>query len=110
MTIGRVDAYSNNYRIRGDNAWVFNHRRDDNQPYQKEHDILINHIRQGRPINNLRYTAESTLTAIMGRMSAYTGRAITWQDALNSTETLVPTNLSWDMSLPVPPVAMPGTR
>jgi myo-inositol 2-dehydrogenase / D-chiro-inositol 1-dehydrogenase len=103
-------ADPNSYRIRGENAWVFNHRRDDNNPYQKEHDILIDCIRQGRPINNLRYTAESTLTAIMGRMSAYTGRAVTWQQALESTETLMPQNLAWEMSLPVAPVAMPGAR
>jgi predicted dehydrogenase len=100
----------NNYRIRGDRAWTFNARRDDNQPYQKEHDILIDCIRQGRRINNLRYVAESTMTAIMGRMSAYTGRAMTWNEALASNETLMPQNLTMDMTLAVAPVAMPGTR
>jgi len=100
---------NNNYRIRGERPWLFN-RRDDNEPYQKEHDILINTIRQGRQINNLRYTAESTMTAIMGRMSTYTGRALTWQEALASNETLLPPNLTMDTPLSVPPVAMPGTR
>ena len=52
--------------------------------------------------------AESTLTAIMGRMSAYTGKAVTWEQALNSKEDTFPENLTWDMSLPVPPVPHPG--
>ena len=52
--------------------------------------------------------AESTLTAIMGRMSAYTGKAVMWDQALKSKEDLMPAGLSWDMSLPVPPVAVPG--
>ena len=51
--------------------------------------------------------AESTLTAIMGRMSAYTGKAVTWEQALNSQDELVPAQLAWG-PLPVPPVAVPG--
>jgi myo-inositol 2-dehydrogenase / D-chiro-inositol 1-dehydrogenase len=98
----------NNYRIRGENAWNFN-RQGDNEPYQREHEVLLSCIREGRKINNLRYVAESTLTAIMGRMSAYTGQVVTWDQALNSTESLMPANLAWDMTLPVPPVA-PGRR
>ena len=52
--------------------------------------------------------AESTLTAIMGRMSAYTGKASTWDKALNSKHNTMPEHLAWDMSLPVPPAAIPG--
>ena len=53
--------------------------------------------------------AESTLTAIMGRMSAYTGQSVTWEQALNSKEALVkPSNaLAWG-PMPVPAVAEPG--
>jgi predicted dehydrogenase len=100
---------SSNYRITGENAWSYP-RRNDPDPYQKEHDTLITCIRENKPINNLKYVAESTLTAIMGRMSAYTGQAVTWEQALNSTQSLMPQNLSWDMTLPVPPVAVPPGR
>jgi predicted dehydrogenase len=100
-------ADPNNYRIRGENEWSFNRQRD-NDPYQKEHDYLQHCIRTGRRVNDLRMVAESTLTAIMGRMSAYTGRAVTWQEALNSTQNLMPANVAWDMTLPVPAVAIPG--
>ena len=50
------------------------------------------------------------MTAIMGRMSTYTGRAITWQQALESRDVLMPQNLALNMSLPMPPVPMPGSR
>jgi predicted dehydrogenase len=100
-------ASPNFYRITGEVPWTF-HRQNDNRPYEHEHVELLASIRGGRPINDLRTVAESTLTAIMGRTAAYTGQAVTWQDALNSTETLMPANLHWGMSLAVPPVPMPG--
>jgi predicted dehydrogenase len=93
--------------ITGERPWSFRGR--DNDPYQQEHVALIESIRAGRPINDLRQVAHSTLTAIMGRMSAYTGRAITWEQAMNAEGSLMPSGLAWDMRLPVPPVAIPGT-
>ena len=48
------------------------------------------------------------MTAIMARMAAYTGKEITWEMALNSKEDLFPKNMTWDMKLPVAPVAKPG--
>ena len=52
--------------------------------------------------------AHSTLLAVMGRMAAYTGQAVTWEEALNSQENLLPPKLAWDAAISVPPVAMPG--
>jgi hypothetical protein len=46
--------------------------------------------------------------AIMGRMAAYTGKEISWTEAMNCEEQLVPENLTWDMELPIRPMAMPG--
>ena len=45
----------------------------------------------------------------MGRMSAYTGKSVTWDQALNSQQSLMPDRLTWDMQLPVPAVSVPGT-
>ena len=50
-------------------------------------------IRAGRPINDGKRMAETTLMAMMGRMAAYTGQRITWQQALQSEQELVPENL-----------------
>jgi hypothetical protein len=41
-------------------------------------------------------------------MSAYTGKEVTWEQALNSKENIVPVNLAFG-SMPTPPVPMPGT-
>jgi predicted dehydrogenase len=98
---------SGGYRITGERAWSFP-RNHDNQPYVQEHVALVQSIRNGQPINDLKNVTESTLTAIMGRMSAYTGRAVTWEQALQSQQNLLPERLDWQMNLPVPPVAVPG--
>jgi len=79
----------------------------DNLPYVQEHTDLIGAIRAGKPYNELQTVAESTLTAILGRMAAYTGQAVTWEEALNSAETLMPAKLEWG-DLAVAPVAIPG--
>jgi predicted dehydrogenase len=94
-------------RIEGERAWRFP-RQQENEPYQQEHIALIQSIRNARPINDLKNVAEATLTASLGRMTAYTGRAVTWQQALESQQDLMPANLAFDMRLPVSPVAVPG--
>jgi predicted dehydrogenase len=77
--------------------------------YVQEHTDLIASIRKGEPINELKNVAESTLTAIIGRMSAYSGQPVTWDWALkDSKEDLMPKSLSWEMALKMPPVAIPG--
>jgi hypothetical protein len=73
----------------------------------QEHTDLIESIRNGKPLNELRTVAESTLTAIMGRMSAYTGKVVTWEQALESKEQLMPPSLTLG-PLPTPAVAVPG--
>ena len=90
----------------GPKAWKFT--GEENKPYIQEHTNLIESIRGGKPINELKNIAESTLTGIMGRMAAYTGKLVTWEQAMNSEENLMPANLNWNGPLPVPPVAMPG--
>ena len=96
---------SGKYSITGPKAWTFN--GEDNRPYVQEHTDFIAAIRAGKPYNELKTVAESTLTAIMGRMSAYTGKIVTWEQALNSKEELMPPNLTLG-PLPTPPVAVPG--
>ncbi len=81
--------------------------RGERDPYQQEHIDLIDSIRSGNPLNELRTVAESTLTAIMGRMSAYTGKTVTWEQALNSTLDLTPPEMKMG-PYPCPPVAVPG--
>ncbi|HEX5176122.1 MAG TPA: Gfo/Idh/MocA family oxidoreductase [Chthoniobacteraceae bacterium] len=77
--------------------------------YQTEHDEFFASLREGKPLNFAEKLAHSTMVAIMGRMSAYTGQTITWEDAINSKEDLRPKEkLEWNMKLETPPVPIPG--
>ena len=77
-------------------------------PYEQEHADLIASIRAGKPLNHGRRIAESSLTAIMGRMSAYTGKELKWDWVLKASQLdLTPPHYEM-MDLPVEPVAIPG--
>jgi predicted dehydrogenase len=82
--------------------------RKEVNPYVQEHIDLLESITTSKPINELKQVAESTLTAIMGRMSAFTGKAVTWDQALNSKLNTFPDKLEWG-SMPPASVAKPGT-
>jgi len=70
---------------------------------------MINGIRSGKPLNHGRRIAESSLTAIMGRMSAYTGLEVKWDWVLNESKLdLSPPSYEFG-DLPVRPVPVPGT-
>jgi predicted dehydrogenase len=90
----------------GDTNWRYSGPTND--MYQTEHNEFFASIRKGQPINDGRWMTHSCLMAIMGRMAAYTGQEITWEQALESKEELVPDNLRWDMKLEVSPLAKPG--
>jgi predicted dehydrogenase len=97
---------SGGYRLNGKSAL----QGPDNSPYVQEHTDLIESVRSGKPLNELKRVAESTMTAILGRMTTYTGKAIKWEEALASQEQLMPEpdKLNWDTKLPEWTVAIPG--
>jgi myo-inositol 2-dehydrogenase/D-chiro-inositol 1-dehydrogenase len=76
--------------------------------YQTEHDELFASIRAGRPINDGTRMAHTTLMAVMGRMAAYTGKEVTWEQAFSSQQSLVPEKLDWNTKIDQPPLAVPG--
>lgn len=77
-------------------------------PYQQEHVDWIASIRSGKPLNEGRRIAESTLTAILGRMSAYTGRELSWSWVLESSQLDLSPPAYVFGDLPVRPTPMPG--
>jgi predicted dehydrogenase len=80
-------------------------------PYVAEHIALVESIRGQRPyVNDGIQVAESTMTAIMGRMAAYTGKEYTWDEALNEDLSIVPANLDWDAAYPIGEIPMPGRK
>ena len=64
--------------------------------HQIEQDVLFAKLAAGQPHNEADYGATSTMTAILGRMATYSGKIVTWDEALASSQQLVPQNLAWD--------------
>jgi predicted dehydrogenase len=93
--------------IEGARAWRYTAPVPAVNPYVQEHTDLVASIRAGRPLNELRQVAESTLSAIMAREAAYTGQVVTWGALLEAQQALVPPTVAFG-AMPVPPVAMPG--
>jgi predicted dehydrogenase len=101
----------------GGNAWRFRGEKPVD-PYQQEHDDLFAAIRKNTEYNEAFNGAKSSLTSVMGRMSTYTGKTISWEQALNSNVNLAPNdfeNLRWDSECKSKadangfyPVAVPG--
>ncbi len=74
-----------------DGSKIWRYRgKEDPDPYQTEHDVLQEHIRQDKPINNAVYTAESTFTAILGRYATYSGKIVKWDEAMEKGTELFP--------------------
>jgi predicted dehydrogenase len=94
-------------KIFGGSAWTYEAPEKPVSPYVQEHTDLVASIRSGKPYNELKQVAESTLTAIMGREAAYTGQELTWDEVLNADQDLTPPQTTFG-PLEVPPVAMPG--
>ena len=113
-TKGRCDINVwNHHEIKGATNWRWekeHDKKDKNNMYQTEHDELFASIRNGNPMNDGIRAANSTMLAIWGRMVAYTGKTITWEEALNSQETLGPKvdEFNWDLDWKMADIAKPG--
>ena len=92
--------------ITGETSWRY--KGPTKSMYQVEHDALIASIRNGRPINDGTRMARTTLMGVMGRMAAYTGKKITWEQAMNSQQKLLPEGLGLDSKAKNLPLAVPG--
>lgn len=93
----------------------YNDKKDPN-PYQVEHDELFAAIAKGEyKFDDTENGAKSTMTSILGRMATYSGQVVTWDEAINSEVSLMPTTFAFDANpLVMPdehgnyPVAVPG--
>jgi predicted dehydrogenase len=91
--------------LTGPKAWKFSGGQRD--PYTQEHIDLQKAILEKGNLNEAEQVAKSSLCAIMGRMAAYTGKDVTWEQAMNSTEVLMPESVEFGPR-PEAPIAVPG--
>lgn len=117
-TKGYTNCRDRIWDYNGNLIWEYEYPLDDQgrpgrsltiSPFNQSHINLVTAIRTNKPVNEAISMASSTLVALMGRESAYTGKDVTWEDIMNSNLSLVPKELHMgpvDIE-PVPPV--PGT-
>jgi myo-inositol 2-dehydrogenase/D-chiro-inositol 1-dehydrogenase len=98
-TKGYTNCAESIYDLAGTEIWKYTYPLDNEgkpskgkmmDPYVQEHIDMVTAIRNGKPFNELENTAMSTMTAIMGRVSAYTGKETTWDEMMNSDLKLGP--------------------
>jgi myo-inositol 2-dehydrogenase / D-chiro-inositol 1-dehydrogenase len=89
-------------QILGENRWRWQGQCN---AYQVEHDKLFAAIRSGEPLNCGDYMARSTLMGVMGQVSCYTGKEITWEQATQSDFVFLPRpeDCNDNMEAPVKP-------
>ena len=105
--IGASNAGSRIFDRSGKKVWEMDGKISD--AYRQEHKDLVDSIRAGKPIVELKQTADSSMVAILGRTAAYTGQRVTWEFMTQESQLdLFPKNLNWDASLESPGYAVPG--
>jgi predicted dehydrogenase len=91
-TNGFANAKGSLYNLKGEEIWTYPYPEESSQdltwkvkdPYVQEHINLVTAIRTGNMLNDAEAQVNSTLITIMGRMSAYTGKDVTWEEVMNS--------------------------
>ncbi len=91
-TKGFANAKGSIYNLKGEEIWKYPTPEEGAEdqtwkvtdPYVQEHINLVTGIRTGNIVNDSEAQINSTLITIMGRMSAYTGKDVTWEEVMNS--------------------------
>jgi myo-inositol 2-dehydrogenase/D-chiro-inositol 1-dehydrogenase len=105
-TTGTANLDGMIYDLAGKQVWKY--QGPVNVALVQEHVDWVTSIRSGKPVNTAKETAHATLMAIMGRDSAYTGKAITWEDLLASTSRLGPSEYALGPVALKPVAPVPG--
>ncbi len=112
--LGKSRAMIQPYDQPSDRAWRM---KETGNSYQIEHDRLFRAIREDLPHNEAEYGAHASFAAILGRMAAYTGQMLEWDEALESGHKITPDGEAWDAETRVKPlpeggyaIPKPGSR
>jgi hypothetical protein len=109
-----LDARGARLDVAGKKAWRSKGTKKRGE-YQVEHDVLFDAIRNNKSHNEAVYGATSTMTGILGRMATYSGKVVTWDEAIASKQQLTVDAETWDAASRTQPdssgrypVAIPG--
>ena len=106
---GTLSGRANLTDLDGNMFWRFS--GDNPNMYQQEHDEFFASIRAGEPLNDGDRMVNSTAMALMGRTAGYTGKRLTWEEAMQLDEQFVPDlSQGWDSPVEFRPVPRPGQK
>lgn len=105
-TNGSSNCRNTIYKPDGSVAWKF--EGEQKSAYDQEHIDLVTAIRTEKPVNETENVTKSTLAGIMGRISAYTGQEVTWEQMLQSDLRLGPQTYEIGKMDLKPVVPVPG--
>lgn len=102
-TKGYTNCNDTIFNLDGSIAWKYPKPEKDDadqsmavpNPYMEEHVRLVRAIRENNPVNDIEKHVQSVMIALMGRMAAYTGKFVTWDDVLASKMDLVPAKMEF---------------
>ncbi len=97
-TKGYANASGTIFDLQGNEIWKYPKPEEGDtdspwkvtNPFVQEHINLVTAIRTGKPVSDAEAQVNSTLITIMGRISAYTGKDVTWEELMNSDLCLGP--------------------
>ncbi|MEI8360209.1 MAG: gfo/Idh/MocA family oxidoreductase, partial [Deltaproteobacteria bacterium] len=95
------------HEIIGEHPWSYPPDGPNPNMYQTEHDEFYKALRSGKRIDDGNFVVNSCRMALMGRMAAYTGQDVTWDQVVNSKENLGPDKLEMG-NAPPPVIRVPG--
>lgn len=98
-----IDDGAGGFITTPEGKWRSTARKVDN--HHQEHHDLFAVLRRGEVYNEGDYGAESSMTAILGRMATYSGKIIKWEEAINSNVDLSPAAYDFAATPPVVPDA-----
>lgn len=75
-------CYLGQYRIDGETKWRYAGKPND--AHAQEQKALIEAVRTGKPLNSGYHMAKSTMVTVMGQITCYTGKSITWEEVNKS--------------------------
>ncbi len=105
-TKGTSDVSGGNLTMADGTNWRYKAKGVDLDPYQQEHNDLQDAIRNNKEYMEAFYGASSTMTSLLGRMATYSGKVLTYDQALNSKISLMPEKFAWD----APPRSLPDAN
>jgi myo-inositol 2-dehydrogenase/D-chiro-inositol 1-dehydrogenase len=114
-TNGFANAKGTIYNLKGEELWKYPYPEEGStdltwkvkDPFVQEHINLVTAIRTGTYLSDAIAQVNSTLITIMGRISAYTGKDVTWDEVMNSDLYLGPKTYAFGPVVPAIPETIP---